>query len=274
MPQKYWLMKAEPDSRVVKGKDVKFSVDDFESVKTTPWEGVRNAEARNIMKEMKVGDKVLFYHSNCKTPGIAGFAEVSKEAYPDYTAWDSSHPYYDAKTDKANPKWYMVDVTFVSRTAHFVPLALLRRIAAVPTNAPPSDVEYIGEDGVKAIKQMALVTRGRLSVQRVDEKTWGVIETLAEKGGWEEAGTGAKTGRATKAKKPQPRIATKAKRKRAKEDDEDSADSEARDLDEPDGEQKSTTAQRASGRKRKARDVEMEGEVTEAGIRRSTRSRK
>lgn len=76
-------MKAEPNSRIVKEKDVKFSVDDFDSVKTTPWEGVRNAEARNLMKEMKVGDKVLFYHSNCKTPGIAGFAEVSKEAYPD-----------------------------------------------------------------------------------------------------------------------------------------------------------------------------------------------
>lgn len=81
---KHWLMKAEPDSRIVKGKDVKFSVDDFEAMKTTPWEGVRNAEARNLMKEMRVGDRVLFYHSNCKNPGIAAFAEVSKEAYPDW----------------------------------------------------------------------------------------------------------------------------------------------------------------------------------------------
>lgn len=88
-------MKAEPDSRIVKGKDVKFSVDDFETARTTPWEGVRNFEARNLMKEMSIGDKILFYHSNCKSPGIAGFAEVSKEAYPDYTAWDSSHPYFD-----------------------------------------------------------------------------------------------------------------------------------------------------------------------------------
>ncbi|KAI0797192.1 PUA-like domain-containing protein [Abortiporus biennis] len=78
MSTKYWLMKAEPDSRIVKGKDVKFSVDDFESIKTTPWEGVRNYEARNLMKEMQVGDKVLFYHSNCKNPGIAGFAEVGR----------------------------------------------------------------------------------------------------------------------------------------------------------------------------------------------------
>lgn len=66
---KYWLMKAEPDSRVVKGKDVKFSVDDFEAARTTPWEGVRNFEARNLMKEMSIGDKILFYHSNCKSPG-------------------------------------------------------------------------------------------------------------------------------------------------------------------------------------------------------------
>ncbi|KAJ8087207.1 hypothetical protein PM082_006037 [Marasmius tenuissimus] len=70
---KSWLLKAEPDSRIVKGKDVKFSVDDFESVKTSPWEGVRNYEARNLMKEMKTGDKALFYHSNCKNPGSSQF---------------------------------------------------------------------------------------------------------------------------------------------------------------------------------------------------------
>ncbi|KAI0355407.1 DUF55-domain-containing protein, partial [Trametes cingulata] len=178
-----WLMKAEPDSRIVKGKDVKFSVDDFESVKTTPWEGVRNAEARNLMKEMKVGDKVLFYHSNCKNPGAPSFpVQVSKEAYPDYTAWDASHPYFDPKTDKENPKWYMVDLTFVRRAPHFVPLSLLRNIAA--SSEVPEEVSYIGEEGVSAIKGMALVTRGRLSVQRVEEGTWTVIEKLAERGGW------------------------------------------------------------------------------------------
>ncbi|EJF62226.1 hypothetical protein DICSQDRAFT_58814 [Dichomitus squalens LYAD-421 SS1] len=185
MAPKHWLMKAEPDSRVVKGKDVKFSVDDFEAVKTTPWEGVRNAEARNLMKEMKVGDKVLFYHSNCKNPALCACAQVTKEAHPDYTAWDPSHPYYDAKTDKENPKWYMVEVTFGSRAKHFVPLSLLRNIAS----EPPEEVAYIGQDGAKAIKGMALVTRGRLSVQRVEEDTWEIIEQLAERGGWEEAGT-------------------------------------------------------------------------------------
>ncbi|KAI0050231.1 DUF625-domain-containing protein [Auriscalpium vulgare] len=192
---KFWLMKAEPDSRVVKGKDVKFSVDDFEAASTTPWEGVRNHEAKNLMKSMHVGDKVLFYHSNCKTPGIAGFAEVSKEAYPDYTAWDPKHPYYDPKTDEANPKWFMVEVKFASRAAHFVPYPYLRDIAAGPSE-PPSEVDYIGSNGVKAIKAMALVNRGRLSVQPVEEAAWKVIVEMAAKGGWGDgSGKGRKKGK-------------------------------------------------------------------------------
>ncbi|KAK1225307.1 hypothetical protein PQX77_011725 [Marasmius sp. AFHP31] len=220
---KFWLLKAEPDSRIVKGKDVKvrncslvprippwfsttkhvslphttqFSVDDFESVKTSPWEGVRNYEARNLMKEMKIGDKALFYHSNCKNPeranevywytGIAAFAEVSKEAYPDYTAWDESHPYYDAKSNKESPKWFMVDLTFTSRANHFIPLSLLRYIANFGSGSGiPEQIAYIGDEGVKAIKAMDLVTRGRLSVQGVDENAWETIGLLADKGGWD-----------------------------------------------------------------------------------------
>ncbi|KAJ2486131.1 hypothetical protein IWW37_005712, partial [Coemansia sp. RSA 2050] len=104
-------MKAEPELRIVKGKDVKFSIDDLYAMKdsTSPWDGVRNFEARNIMRNlMKVGDKVLFYHSNCKTPGVAGTAIVVREGYPDYTAFDTKHPYYDAKsTDPNSPKWFM-----------------------------------------------------------------------------------------------------------------------------------------------------------------------
>ncbi|KIM35155.1 hypothetical protein M413DRAFT_449863 [Hebeloma cylindrosporum] len=183
---RYWLLKAEPETRVVKGKDVKFSVDDFEHVGTSPWEGVRNYEARNLMKEMKEGDKALFYHSNCKTPGIAAFAQVSKEAYPDYTAWDSSHPYYDAKSDSKDPKWFMVDLTFVSRAKNFVPLALLRKISTLPVSDIPEEISYVGETGTTALKSMDLVTRGRLSVQRVGEDAWKAIEQLAEKGGWED----------------------------------------------------------------------------------------
>ncbi|KAI5987771.1 DUF55-domain-containing protein [Pisolithus marmoratus] len=181
---KYWLMKAEPNSRIVKGKDVKFSVDDFEAVGTTAWEGVRNFEARNLMKDMSTGDKVLFYHSNCKNPGIAGFAEVCKETYPDYTAWDSSHPYYDPKTNKETPKWFMVDVKFVFRAPHFVSLSLLRRIAAVSSHDTLEAVAYVGSDGLKAIKEMALLNRGRLSVQRVSEACWTAIEEMARRGGW------------------------------------------------------------------------------------------
>ncbi|KAF8138334.1 DUF55-domain-containing protein [Boletus edulis] len=195
----YWLMKAEPDSRVVKGKD--FSIDDFEGVESTPWEGVRNYEARNLMKEMVLGDKVLFYHSNCKNPGIAGFAEVSNEAYPDHTAWDryvflsfclreitvlaSKHPYFDAKSDREHPRWFMVDVKFISRARNFVPLSLLRHLADLSSAIPPEALGYVGQDGINEIKAMPLITRGRLSVQRVSAKCWDVIQTMAEQGGWD-----------------------------------------------------------------------------------------
>ncbi|KAI9507010.1 DUF625-domain-containing protein [Russula earlei] len=179
---KYWLMKAEPNSRIVKGKDVKFSVDDFEAAGTTAWEGVRNPEARNLMKEMNVGDKVLFYHSSCNIPGIAGFAEVTKEAYPDC---EKSLHSIAVKCDETNPKWFMVDVKFISRAAHFVPYALLREIAAGRVTQS-AGIEYIGEEGIGAIKDMDLVHRGRLSVQRVRPEAWDVIGQLAEKGGWSE----------------------------------------------------------------------------------------
>ena len=98
MPR-HWLLKAEPESRLVKGVDVAFSVDLFEKVHTSPWEGVRNYQARNFLRDdMKVGDAVLFYHSNCALPGIVALAHVCKEGYPDSTAWDAHHPYYDAKS--------------------------------------------------------------------------------------------------------------------------------------------------------------------------------
>ncbi|KLO08445.1 DUF55-domain-containing protein [Schizopora paradoxa] len=196
MEKRFWLMKAEPDSRIVKGKDVKFSVDDFESVKTSPWEGVRNHEAKKLMQQMKLGDEIAFYHSNCKNPGIAGFAEVEKEAYPDYTSWDPDHPYFDPKTDKESPKWFMVDVTFKSRAKNFVSLALMKRIAAFPTSEPSEDLAYIGNDGVEAIKNMALIKRGRLSVQPVEEDAWTAIHLLADNGGWEENEKKSKKGKA------------------------------------------------------------------------------
>ncbi|CAK5274525.1 unnamed protein product [Mycena citricolor] len=234
--EKYWLLKAEPDTRIVKGKDVKFSVDDFEQVKTSPWEGVRNYEARNIMKDMKIGEKALFYHSNCKDPGIAAFAEVSKEAYPDHTAWDSSHPYYDAKSKQEDPKWFMVDLTFSSRTKNFVPLALLRFIAdqASTSNIPPG-LKYIGENGVAAIKAMELVARGRLSVQRVTPEAWAAISLLAENGGWSEldlsgkAKAKAKTPKkaaaaAARPRTPKPKAKAPVQKKKRKSKDSDGGD--------------------------------------------------
>ncbi|KAF9067636.1 PUA-like domain-containing protein [Rhodocollybia butyracea] len=260
----YWLLKAEPDSRIVKGKDVKFSVDDFESVKTSPWEGVRNYEARNIMQKMKVGDNALFYHSNCKNPGIAAFAEVSKEAYPDYTAWDSSHPYYDPKSDEAKPKWFMVDLTFKSRAKNFVSLALLKHISENASELP-DDLAYIGADGANAIKSMDLITRGRLSVQQVQKPAWDTITLLAERGGWEESSfSKAKTSKAKVKKDKGTSGTTKARgRKKAKEVEETDLDEE----EESDLEENNAKGKRKSGQKRKAAGNEhMES-------RRSTRAR-
>ncbi|KAL1918946.1 uncharacterized protein VTP21DRAFT_2327 [Calcarisporiella thermophila] len=155
---RFWLMKAEPESRIVKGKDVKFSIDDLANMPdgTSTWDGVRNYEARNIMRDqMKVGDKVLFYHSNCKTPGVAGLAEVVKGSYPDESAFDPNHPYYDPKSDPASPRWYTVDVKFKSKFQRFIPLKELQKC--------------------EELREMALVKRGRLSVQPVRQEEFELI---------------------------------------------------------------------------------------------------
>jgi predicted RNA-binding protein with PUA-like domain len=255
----YWLLKAEPDSRIVKDKDVKFSVDDFEAIKTSPWEGVRNYEARNLMKEMKVGEKALFYHSNCKNPGIAAFAEVAKEAYPDSTAWDSSHPYYDAKSKQDDPKWFMVDLTFGSRAQHFVPLTLLRFIADSASASPPAGLEYLGDAGVAAIKGMDLVARGRLSVQRVSEAAWTAVQQLASTGGWDELDLNPKkkspAKKAAPAERPARAAKTKAKAKKRKAKGSDSEDEGDDDYDE-ESEAEVISKTTSSRRKRKAEDYE------------------
>lgn len=262
--RKYWLMKAEPDSRIVKGKDVKFSVDDFEAARTTPWEGVRNFEARNLMKEMSIGDKILFYHSNCKSPGIAGFAEVSREAYPDYTAWDSSHPYFDPKTKQDDPKWFMIDATFLSRAQYFVPLSLLRHIADSAESDPPDEFAYIGMNGMKAVKAMPLVTRGRLSVQRVSQECWGIIQMMSEKGGWEEMTFGKKK---TSASKRLRQAATKNSRVKPTPTDDDDSEVEAR----VDTSEELDVKPKKS-KKRKASDVD--AGTKEVPLRRSARTKK
>ncbi|KAJ3296224.1 Thymocyte nuclear protein 1 [Borealophlyctis nickersoniae] len=161
---RFWLLKAEPESRVEMGVDVKFSIDDLQAKGESSWDGVRSFEARNIMRDkMKVGDKCFFYHSNCKTPGIAGIAEVSKEAYPDFTAVDSKHPYYDPKSDPDNPKWMMVNVKFVRKLRRLIPLKELQSYR----DGPLSD--------------MVLVRRGRLSVQPVKQEEWEFVLGLEDK---------------------------------------------------------------------------------------------
>lgn len=115
---RYWLMKSEPDV---------YSIHDLEKEGSCFWEGVRNYQARNFMRdEMRVGDEVLFYHSNTKPPGIVGIARVCKEAYPDHTSWDPQAKYFDPKSDPQNPRWYMVDVEFVEAFSGTVSLQDLK----------------------------------------------------------------------------------------------------------------------------------------------------
>ncbi|PWN90477.1 DUF55-domain-containing protein [Acaromyces ingoldii] len=182
---RHWLMKAEPDSRLEKGVDVAFSIDHFERAKdqTTSWDGVRNPEARSMMRDrMRIGDKVLFYHSNCKLPGVAGLATIVRQGYPDHTAWDPKHPYFDPKTDKESPKWFMVDVKLDRRLPNLVPLALLQHLAAA--KAAEQDLEYLDKQDIEAISKMQLLNRGRLSVQSVEQRAYEAILRLGDKGGW------------------------------------------------------------------------------------------
>jgi len=150
----YWLMKSEPEV---------FSIEDLEKApkKTTHWDGVRNYQARNYLRDqIKKGDLVFYYHSNSDPSGIAGIAEVVKEGYPDFTAFDKKDPHYDPKSIEANPTWYMVDVKHVRTFKRILPLEELR--------------------GIPALKDMVLLQKGsRLSVQPVTEKQWKAIEKLA-----------------------------------------------------------------------------------------------
>ena len=115
---KYWLMKSEPDA---------FSIDDLKTAKTEPWDGIRNYQARNMMRdEMKKGDQVLFYHSSCKQPGVVGEMTVARESYPDHTSWDTESNYYDPKSSKENPRWFMVDVKYKRHLKRVIPLSELK----------------------------------------------------------------------------------------------------------------------------------------------------
>ena len=151
---KYWLMKSEPDA---------FGIDDLArgKGKRTHWDGVRNYQARNFMREMKVGDQAFFYHSSCPQPGIAGIVKVVRAAYPDHTAFDPEDKHYDPKSDPDEPRWFMVDVALVRKFARIIPLSALRDLAE------------------NALKDMVLLRRGnRLSVMPVTKKHWDRILKL------------------------------------------------------------------------------------------------
>ena len=152
----YWLMKSEPNC---------YSIDDLaaEKTKTTHWDGVRNYQARNFMRDdMKKGDEVLFYHSNAKPPGVAGLATICKEAYPDFTAFDPGEMHYDPKSKQESPTWMMVDVKYKKKFKQFIPLEELKKL--------------------KSLDGMELLRKGsRLSIQPVSKKHFETIVKLASK---------------------------------------------------------------------------------------------
>ncbi len=145
-----WLMKSEPEE---------FSIDDLRArpTRTEPWDGVRNYQARNMMRdEMRKGDLVFFYHSNCETPGIAGIAKIVREGYPDPTAFDPEDKHYDPKSDPQSPRWFLVNVKFVRKLKRLIPLSELKL--------------------EPALKDLPLVRRGnRLSIMPVTKKQWEFI---------------------------------------------------------------------------------------------------
>ncbi len=148
----------------MKSEPTCFSIDDLAKApkKTTSWDGVRNYQARNFMKEMEKGDQVLFYHSSTEPPHIAGIAEVVKKAYPDHTALDPKDDHYDPKATPEKPIWEMVDIKFVRKFDAPLMLDDLRPVAA--------------------LEKMELLRRGsRLSVQPVTASEWKAIEKLADK---------------------------------------------------------------------------------------------
>ncbi len=144
----YWLMKSEPDA---------FSIDDLARKGVEPWDGVRNYQARNFMRDaMRVGDGVLFYHSNCAEPGVAGIAEVASAAYPDSSQFAPHSKYHDPGSPREAPRWWLVDVRFVRKLARMVSLQTLQRDAR--------------------LGDFALTRRGnRLSVLPVSAAQWRII---------------------------------------------------------------------------------------------------
>lgn len=151
MTRNHWLMKSEPDV---------YAIEDLARDGEAEWEGVRNYQARNIMRDqMREGDLVLYYHSNASPSGVVGLAEVCREAYPDYTQFDPGSPYHDPKATEDEPRWWMVDLRYLET---FPRKVSLKEIKAEP-----------------ALAEMALVRRPRLSVQPVASGAFARILEMA-----------------------------------------------------------------------------------------------
>jgi len=152
----YWLFKSEPDA---------FSIDDLRSLpgKKDHWDGVRNYQARNMMRDtMKKGDLGFFYHSSCAVPGVVGEVVICRGGYPDHTALDKKSKYYDPKETAENPRWFMVDVKFKKKFPAIIPLSALK--------------------AEKKLKDMSLLKKGnRLSIMPVTKKEWDVIHSMVGK---------------------------------------------------------------------------------------------
>jgi predicted RNA-binding protein with PUA-like domain len=152
---RYWLLKSEPDV---------FGIDDLAArpKKTEHWDGVRNYQARNMMRdEMKRGDLAFFYHSNTKEPGIVGIMEVVREGYPDFTAWDPKSKYYDPKSTPEDPRWFMVDLRYKRKLKRVITLQELK------------------DEHAEALADLPLLRRGnRLSIMPVTAEQWEYILAL------------------------------------------------------------------------------------------------
>ena len=154
MPR-HWLMKSEPDS---------YSIDNLQRDGRTSWEGVRNYQARNLMRDdMQVGDPVLFYHSGANPPGVAGLAKIARTAYPDRTALDPDSHYFDPQATEEDPRWVMVDIEFVERFPEVVPLGVLHE-----------------EPG---LEEMLVNRKSRLSVQPVTAEEYEIVRRIGRKRG-------------------------------------------------------------------------------------------
>lgn len=150
----YWLMKSEPSV---------FGIDHLAERGVALWDGVRNYQARNFLRQMQVGDTAFFYHSNCDVPGIVGLMTIAREGYPDPTQFDPEHKYYDPKSPADNPRWTGVDVKFVEKFAETLPLSVLKEMPE--------------------LADLALVRKGnRLSLMPVDEAQWGAMLKRCRRG--------------------------------------------------------------------------------------------